>query len=503
MLIESMLLALGGAVLGCLFSYAGIHQLAALIPEDLIPHEAQIRLNAPVLLFSLGMAVFTSLLFGLAPALQTSQKHLAEPLKESGRGVSGGFRRGRLRNTLVVVEVAMSLVLLSGAGLLIRSFIRLQTVDLGFNPDNILVARLPFPRGQYKTAAEKQRFFEQLLLRLESLPGVVAASETTSLPPYGGIRSEIDIAGKTHTEKWQAIYQLCSAGYFPTLELKLLRGRLLSDFEVDGARKVAVVNQTLVKKFFGNEDPIGRLIRIRMLETMPNSPVKDAVFEIVGVTSDAKNQGIQDSPMPEILVPYTLTGAFERGILVRTSVPPMALLNSVRREIWAVDRNIALTFTGTAREYLERFSYAEPRFAVVLLGVFASVGLVLVAVGVFSVIAYTVSRQTQEIGVRMALGASRGDVLSMVLRMGMRLLALGVLLGLLASFGVTRVIATQLWGVSPRDPLTLIAVITVVAAAGIAACYFPAVRATQVDPLVALPVRISAGDAAQITTSGG
>jgi len=486
LLSESFLLALGGAMVGCLFAYAGIKGLVTLIPDGLIPREAQIRLNLPVLFFSLGIAVLTAMLFGLAPALQTVRKDLAEPLKDASKGASGGFRRGRLRNTLVVFEVALSLVLLSGAGLLMRSFISLQRVDLGFNPENILVARLPFPRGQYTTAAEKQRFYGQLLGRLHALPGVVAATETTSLPPYGGIRSDIDITGKTHSEKWQAIFQLCSEGYFPTLQLRLLRGRTLSEVEVNSARKVAVVNQTLVNKFFGHEDPIGQLVKLKMLENLPESPVKDPVFEIIGVTSDAKNQGIQAPPMPEMFVPYTITGAFDRGILVRTSVPPLTLLGSVRREIWAVDRNIALTFAGSLEDFLKQFTYAEPRFSLILLGVFAGVGLVLVALGVFSVIAYTVSRQTHEIGIRLALGASRVNVVWMVLRMGLQLVGLGVGAGLLASFAVTRVIANQLWGVSPRDPVTLSAAVAVVAIAGLAACYFPARRATQVDPLVAL-----------------
>ncbi|MBO0858836.1 MAG: ABC transporter permease [Chloracidobacterium sp.] len=486
LLTESLLLALGGATAGCLFSYAGIKGLVALIPDGLIPREAQIHLNLPALLFSLGTAVGAAVLFGLAPALQTVRKDLVDPLKDASKGSGGGFRRGRLRNALVVFEVALSLVLLSGAGLLMRSFVRLQQVDLGFNPENILVARLPFPRGQYTTAAEKQRFYEQLLSRLRRLPGVMAATETTTLPPYGGIGSEIDIVGKTHAEKWRSILQLCSEGYFPTLQLRTKLGRTLSETEVHGARKVAVVNQTFVNKFLGNENPIGRMVKINMLESMRDSPVKDPVFEIIGVITDAKNQGIQEPSMPEMFVPYTLTGAFERGILVRTSAPPLSLLNNVRREIWAVDRNIALTLTGSLEDFLRQFTYAEPRFSLVLLGVFASVGLALVAIGVFSVIAYTVARQTHEIGIRMALGAGSANVVWMVLRMGLRLVGLGVGVGLLASFAVTRVIASQLWGVSPRDPLTLGAVVAVVALAGLAACYFPARRATKVDPLIAL-----------------
>jgi len=488
LLTESLLLAVGGAVVGCLFSYAGIKGLVALSYDNFIPGEARVQLNLAALLFSLGTSVITAALFGLAPALQTVRKDLVEPLKGAGKGAVGGFRRGRMRNALVVFEVALSLVLLSGAGLLMRSFVKLQQVDLGFNPENILFARLPFPRGQYATAAEKQRFYERLLSRLRALPGVVAATETTTLPPYGGIGSDIDVVGKTHTEKWRGMFQLCSEGYFSTLQLRTILGRTLSEIEVHDARKVAVVNQTFVNKFLGPEYPIGQKVKINMLESMPDSPVKDPVFEVIGVISDARNQGVQEPPMPEMFVPYTITGAFDRGILVRTSAPPLSLLNDVRREIWAVDRSVALTLTGSLEDFLKRYSYAEPRFSLVLMSVFASVGLALVALGVFSVIAYTVARQTHEIGIRMALGAGRSDVVWMVLRRGVQLVGLGMGVGLLASFTVTRVIANQLWGVSPRDPLTLGAAVGVVALAGLAASYFPARRATKVDPLVALRV---------------
>jgi putative ABC transport system permease protein len=416
-------------------------------------------------------------------------KHdIVEPLKDAGRGVSGGFRRGRLRSILVVVEVALSLVLLVGAGVMMHTFAKLTDQDLGFNPENILVARLPFPKGQYTTAAQKQQFFSQLLQRVEAMPGVVAATETTTLPPYGGIGTTIDIPGKVHSDDWRGIVQLCSEGYFPTLGLRLLRGRVLSEVEVNDARKVAVVNQTLVTKFFGQEDPIGRSIKLNGLANPPpgQEAVADPVFEIIGVTADEKDQGLQDPIVPEVFIPYTLTGAFQRGILVRTSQDPNLMLNSVRQQVWAVDRNVALTLTDSLENYLKQFSYSGPRFTLILLGIFAGVGLILVALGVYSVSAYTVSRQTQEIGIRMALGAGRGDVLRMVMWMGLQLVAIGVAVGLLASLGVTRVIASQLYGVSPHDPLTLAVVVAVLLVVGCAACYFPALRATRVDPMVAL-----------------
>ena len=487
LLIESLMLALAGAVLGCMLAYAGIVGVKGLMPQGLFPTEADIRLSLPVLAFSLAVAMLTAIVFGLVPALQTVKKNMAEPLKDSGRGVVGGFRRGKLRSALVICEVALSLVLLTGAGLLIRNFIKLQTVDLGLDPNNILVARLPLPREQYKTAAAKQQFFEALLQRLHALPGVVAATETSTLPPYGGIGTDIDIPGKTHTERWEAIYQLCSDGYFRTLGLRILRGRTLSPMEVSSARKVAVINQAFVSKYFAAENPIGRQIILKGMQKLPDgNAIENPSFEVIGVIADAKNDGIVDPPQPEAFIPYTVTGAFERGILVRTHGDPEALLSAVRHEIWTIDRGVAITLTGTLNGYLRQFSYAEPRFSLVLLSVFASVGLVLVAVGVYSVIAYTVARQTREIGIRMALGAGRRDVLRMVSVMGLRLIAFGAVIGVVASFGATRFIAAQLSGVSPHDPLTLAGVVLLMGMVGVAACYFPAQKASRVDPLVAL-----------------
>jgi putative ABC transport system permease protein len=486
LLVESLLLAMGGMVLGCVVAWGGLKAIVAFMPPGLAPGEVVIGLNVPVLFFALGIAVLTALLFGLAPALQTAKRDIVEPLKDAGKGVSGGFRGGYLRNGLVVAEVALSLVLLTGSGLLMRSFIALQTVNLGLNPSHVLTARLPLPRGQYKTAAQKQGFFHPLLDRVSVMPGVTAVTVISSLPPYGGIQSEIEIPGKTHSEKWDAIFQLISDGYFPTLGFRLNRGRTLSDVEVNGARKAAVINQTLATKYFGTDDPIGRSIKIKMLETFRDGPVPNPVFEVVGIVADAKNQGIQEPVRPEMFIPYTVTAGFERGILVRTAQEQTAMLNALKKEIWALDRNVATTMTGSLEEYLKRFSYAQPRFTLILFAIFAGIGLLLVAIGVYSVIAYTVSRQTHEIGIRMALGARSADVLAMVLRMGVKMIAVGIGIGLLASFFASRVLTAQVWGISVHDPSTMAAVVAVVLMAGAAACYFPARRATRVDPMIAL-----------------
>jgi len=246
-----------------------------------------------------------------------------------------------------------------------------------------------------------------------------------------------------------------------------------------------VINQTLARDFFGKEDPIGQKINFKILDEIPETP-HGAYFEIIGIVTDAKNRGLRDPVMPEAFLPYTISGFGDRGILVRTAVDPDSVLNSVRKEIWGVDRNVALADTGSLESYLEKFSYAQPRFGVASLGAFAGIGLMLVVIGVFSVMAYTVSLQTHEIGIRMALGAQQGNVLHMVLRKGMRLIAAGIVIGLVASFALTRLLASQIWGVSAMDPLTFSAVVAVVIAVGLVACLLPARRATRVDPLVAL-----------------
>jgi len=485
LLVESLILALGGAVLGTLLAWGGLKFLVALMPQNIIPAEAAIRLNVPVLLFTLGIAVLTAILFGLAPALRVARKDLNEPLRDSGKGQSGGSRHGRFRNAVVVLEVALSLTLLVAAGLLMRSFVALREVHLGLQPDHVLVARLPLPVERYKTSDQLVGFYRPLLQRLKALPGVVEVTETSTLPPYGGIGSEIAIAGKSHQEKWHAMFQLCSEGYFPVLKIQFLDGRAFTEAEVNGKRKLAVVNQTFVKKYLPGENPIGRQVRIAQLAEFEDK-MTDPTFEIIGVVADAKNRGLQDPPDAEMWVPYTVTGSAFRGVLVRTTQEPLTLLESVRHEVWLTDANVALTLTGTLEGYISQFSYAGPRFGFFLMSIFGSIGLILVTIGVYSVLAYTTARRTQEIGIRMALGAQGSDVLGMVIRVGLTLVGIGVGLGLLVSLALGKVIATQLWGVSAYDPWTLTCVPILLIVTGLVACWVPARRASRVDPLVAL-----------------
>jgi putative ABC transport system permease protein len=485
LLIESVLLAMGGAVFGCLMAWAGLRALIAVIPPDIIPAEAVIRMNAPVLLFALAVAVMTAVIFGLAPALQISRRDLNEPLRDTGKGVSGGFRHGGVRNAVVALEVALSLTLLVSAGLLMKSFLALRQVHLGLRPDHVLVVRLPLPEDRYKTAEQVTSFFRPLLLRLKSLPGVVDATETSTLPPYGGIPSDVEVPGKVHQEKWSTLFQLCSEGYFPTLRISFLQGRPFTESEVNGARKLAVVNQEFVRKYLGSDGPIGQRFHLLGLETFAD-PVHDAWFEIVGVVADVKNQGLQQPVIPEVWIPYTVTGAARRGVLVRTAGDPLMMMKAVRSEIWATDRGVALTMTGTMESYINSFSYSQPRFGFLLMGIFAGIGLILVTIGVYSVIAYTTARRTHEIGIRMALGAQPQNILRLIVGQGGRMALIGIVLGLAASFALTRLLASMLFEVKPNDPLVFAAVSLLLFAVTLAACYIPARRAMRVDPVVAL-----------------
>ncbi|MGA8406082.1 MAG: FtsX-like permease family protein, partial [Candidatus Acidiferrales bacterium] len=294
-----------------------------------------------------------------------------------------------------------------------------------------------------------------------------------------------EVPGKVHQEKWSALFQLCSEGYFPTLGISFLQGRPFTESEVNGARKLAVVNQEFARKYLGSDNPIGQRVHLLGLETFAD-PVHDAWFEIVGVVADVKNQGLQQPTLPEVWIPYTMTGAARRGILVRTAGDPMMMMKAVRDEIWATDRGVALTMTGTMESYINSFSYSQPRFGFLLMAIFAGIGLILVTIGVYSVIAYTTARRTHEIGIRMALGAQPKNILRLIVGQGGRMALIGIVLGVVASFALTRLLASLLFEVKPNDPLIFAGVALLLLAVTLVACYIPARRAMRVDPMVAL-----------------
>jgi len=328
-------------------------------------------------------------------------------------------------------------------------------------------------------------FIQQVLRRVTALPDVISATATIALPPFGGPVSEVVVPGKTHSERWDAMFQMGSEGWFQTLGRRLIRGHLFSETDLDAARQVAVINQKLAQRFFGQEDPIGQKIKFNLLDQLPDTP-HNAYFEIIGIVADAKNQGLQNPTMPEAILPYSISGFGGHGLLLRTREDALRLLPTVRREVRAVDPNVALTDTGSIEDFLKSNSYLEPQFALITVGAFTGLGLLLVAIGVFCVMAYSVSLQTHEIGIRMALGAQGRDVLHAVLMKGLRLMAVGMIAGLLTSLGLTRYIASQIWGVSPTDPWTFSAAATTILVAGLGACLLPARRAARVDPLIAL-----------------
>jgi putative ABC transport system permease protein len=484
LLVESFVLAAAGCLAGCIFASVGIQKLVPLVPYGALPQEAVIELNIKVLLFSLAVTALTTMLCGLAPALHVMRGELQNRLTGSGKGSGGGFRHGKLRAALVIAEVAFSIVLLVGAGLMMRTFLVLDHVDLGFNPRNILVAELNLSKGVYDTAQQKNILFQQIFARLQTLPGVVASTVTVAPPPGGGIDSELTVPGKTHSERWTTAVDAHSAGYFQTLGLPLLRGKLFDESDVASGRHVTVVSASFSRRFFPNDDPLGQKIKFNALDELPE--LKDAYFDIIGVVPDVRNRGLQDPPMSEAYVPHTITGIGDRAILVRTAMNPDSLLPIIRQQIWAVDRNISVSHAESIQARLQRDQYAGPEFDLVTFGAFAAIGLLLAVIGIFSVMAYTVSLQTHEIGIRMALGAQKGNILTMVLRNGLTLIVTGIILGVVASPALTRFIASQLSGVKVTDPWTFVTVAVIILAVGLAACFFPARRATQVDPLIAL-----------------
>jgi putative ABC transport system permease protein len=486
LLVESLVLAAAAGVAGCLFAYLGLKGLVTIIPRGPIPEETMIGLNPAVLLFALAIAVLTTLVCGLAPALHAVRGNLQLRMVGGARGLGGSFRHGKRRAALVIAEVALSIVLLTGAGLMIRGFFALTHVDLGFDPAHMFYALVaPNADDLHGAPAKNKLFFEQVVQRVKALPGVITATDSLGLPPLGAEGSKISVLGKPNSQHWNSLVDLCSESYFQTFGLRLLRGRLLSEPDIDSARHVAVVNEAFARTYFGTENPLGQEIKFDVFDELPDTP-RDAYFEVIGVVTDFRNFGLLDPPSAEAFLPRSISGVGQRAILASTVVDPKSLLASVQREVWSVDSNAAVTRSGSVKELLAEEAYVRPQFGVITIGAFAAIGLALVLIGIFSVMAYTVALQTHEIGVRIALGAQHGNVLKMVLWMGLRLISAGVLVGVLASLGLTHFLAGQISGVSVTDPWTFSAVVTIFLAVGLLAALLAARRAASIDPLVAL-----------------
>jgi putative ABC transport system permease protein len=483
LLVESALLGLCGAAAGCFFAWGGLKALLAVLPQHTFPDEADISLNLRVLAATAAIALLTSLIFGLAPAFGAFSKNLSDPLKAGGRGNSG-FRRGRLRNVLIIAEVALSLLLLSGAGLLMRSFLSEQQTDLGMNPAKLLVSQIDLGK-KYPKVEQQYRFVRELTSRMEVLPGVISSSGALAFLPFGGPSTAFEIPGKTHSEKWTGQMGFVDSKFFDTLGFKLVQGRLLTNDDVTDARKVAVINLALASKYFPGESPIGKQIELTGLRTAP-VPVADPRFEIVGVVSNIVNHGLRDPVIAEAYAPFSVEAMGQFMLYVRTAGNPASLTKPVESEVLKMDSEVRPQQTSSLETALDEFAFAQPRFGLQIFSVFASVGLVLVALGIYSVVSYTVSQQVREIGIRLALGARTGTILRMVMFAGMRFILTGAAIGALAAFFVLRLMRSQIANVSTFDPLTMASAIALLTLVGAAACYLPSLRAMRVDPLVSL-----------------
>ncbi len=481
LLTESVLLALTGGLLGLLLALWGVDLLKSGVPENMtyIHGWSQIGLDARVLAFTLGVSLLTGIIFGLAPALQASKTDLHEGLKEGDRGSTG--TRNRVRGLLVAFEMAISLVLLVGAGLMMRSVVKLLEVRPGFDPHNVLSVSLSLPRARYDNAQKVSDFVAQLQERVGAQPGVRSVGAVDLLPMAGsGQTTTFVVEGKPAPARGsepEANYRVATPTYFSTLGIPVQKGRAFTAHDKADSPPVALINETMAREFFPGEDPVGR----RLLDPDGQNPPT----EIVGVVGDVKHWGLDDKPESFLYLPHAQVGGRFITLVARTDGDPAAMATAVRREVLALDKDQPVFDVKTMEQRIAATS-APRRLPMYLLGVMASVALVLAAVGIYGVVAYSVTQRTHEIGIRMALGAQRRDILSLVVRQGMLMATVGVGVGLVASYFLMKVMSGMLYGVSATDPVTFSAVALLLATVALLACLVPARRATRVDPMVAL-----------------
>ncbi len=499
LLTESLLLSLLGGGVGGVLALWGTDFLAALPYQtpDLftlyaVPRE-QIGVNAVVLGYAFGLSLLTGLIFGLLPALVGSRPDLNESLKE-GSIVSGQRHRRLGRHLLVVAEVALSLILLVGAGLLVKSFVRLLEVDLGFHPENVLTVELNLSRTKYRQNEQITAFYDELLMRLGALPGMQVAGAIEFLPLSGkDSAGAIFIEGKPGVpgEEQRAHYRSVAPDYFFAMVVPLIKGRAFNERDTGESPRVAIINETMARRYWPNEDPIGKRVALifESLRFFPDRPPeKDMALglrEVAGVVSDTKHSRLESEPVPEMFIPFSQRPVRDMTLVLRASSDPTNLIGAVRGAVLELDKDQPLSSASTMTQLLSK-NLATPRFTVWLIGIFAALALALAAIGLYGVIAYNVTQRTHEIGVRMALGAGRREILRLVLVQGLTLTLAGIAMGMVGALALTRLMTRLLFEVKPTDPITFGMVVLLLVVVALLACYLPARRATKVDPMVAL-----------------
>ena len=484
LLTESLLLSLMGGALGLLLAWWGVDLLVAEMPADL-PRASEISLDGRVLVFTLAVSLLTGIFFGLAPALQASKPDLNETLKEGGRGSTEGGRN-RVRGLLVVSEVALSLVLLVGAGLLIKSFFQLLNANPGYDTARVLSVTLPLSKSKYPEPGQQIAFLQQVAERVKALPGVESVGATNQLPLGNReTRNTFNVEGRPPAAPGQRLAarnQVVTAGYFRAMNIPLRRGRAFAEQDAQNSTPVIIINEALAQRYFGAEDPLGQRI---LIEDENNNPLPPR--EIVGIVGNVRHNSLEEEEYSEYYVPFAQAPEPQLVVVARTAgdVDPAGIAPAVRAAIRELDRQQLIWEVRTMRERVAR-SIAPRRFTMLLLGCFAFVALLLAAIGIFGVMSYTVTQRTHEIGIRLALGAQTGDMLKMIVGQGMALALVGIGLGLIGAFVVTRLLASLLFGVSTTDPLVYAGVATLLTVIALLACYIPARRAMRVDPMVAL-----------------
>lgn len=486
LLTEGVLLAFVGGLAGLLLAQSGVAALAAFIPSELIPRTVEIGFDWRVLAFALSASLLTGLIFALAPAVKAARVDVNHALKQGGKGAIGDDR-GRMRSMLIVSEIALALVLLVGAGLLIRTFVSLRGVDPGFDPRNVLTFEVAPNGQQYNTTAKHLDYFERGLDRIKNIPGVQAAAVTSNLPLGRWLNLTVEVQGREDSQR-STEYRMITPEYFEVMLMAIRQGRAFSEADNAAGEPVAIVNETYARLVFKDADPLGQ--RVIVERSVPNS----RPCQVVGVVSDLKQFGLNSPAPPAVFVP--LAQVPDKILLVarqfvtmkfaiRTSVDPLSLSAAAKREMLNIEPSLPVT-NMQSLEQIVSLSLAQDRFNTTLLGFFAGIGLLLAVIGIYGVMAYSVAQRTREIGIRIALGASSRDVLTLVLSQGLILAVIGVAIGLAGAFALTRLLSSLLFGVTPTDPLTFVATAVLLTGVALAACLVPARRAARVDPMVAL-----------------